>query len=110
MSHDSAIKIDFPFIVSKIPGMKLISLSPLANLSAKLMDLAPRQSPPLGIGAQVMGNDTVLALFNGAAHHTPPAALLLVSNSMIKKKPGDFYIQTYSIHIHPGISLNTTFL
>lgn len=89
MSHAATANIGFPFIVGQLKDMTLISLSPLSNLNAELMERAAHQSPPLGIGAFLMGNNTVLALFNGAAHHTPVSALLLVTNAMINKKPGN---------------------
>ena len=55
-------------------------------------------SPPLGIGAAVFQNKSThrsseysaFMLFNGAAPHTPPLALSLLSNAMLKDRAGTF--------------------
>ncbi|KAI1729462.1 ABC transporter domain-containing protein [Ditylenchus destructor] len=60
------------------------------DLQSALLDKA-YVSPPLGLGAAVLHNASqnasVHALFNGAAHHSPPAALLLISNALLKRDP-----------------------
>ncbi|KAI6235602.1 ABC transporter ced-7 [Aphelenchoides besseyi] len=85
--HAATAKIGFPFIAGQMKDMNLISIAPHTNLTQTLIEMAAKVSPPLGIGAVLLPNNTVLALFNGAAYHSPPEAVLLITNSMINKKP-----------------------
>ncbi|KAH7693576.1 ABC transporter ced-7, partial [Aphelenchoides avenae] len=80
---------DFPYIANKMKTTDSVRIPENAHLQRTLVRLAYR-SPPLGIGAAVntaAGNNTIVALFNGAAHHVPPMALLLLSNAFVKNQP-----------------------
>ena len=60
----------------------------MEDMNKYLEDVGAHMRPPLGIGAILTPNNTIYALFNGAAYHSPPSAVLLITNAMINKKPG----------------------
>uniref|UniRef100_A0A1I7SQX2 ABC transporter domain-containing protein n=1 Tax=Bursaphelenchus xylophilus TaxID=6326 RepID=A0A1I7SQX2_BURXY len=100
-SQSSTTSLNIPFLVGKLPQMRLLSLSPLGNMTAELIRRA-YEDPPLGIGANVMANNTIMALFNGAFLHGPPTAINLVTNSMLKKGPQaiQLSIEIYDVPTH----------
>lgn len=86
--------MDFPFILGKIPNIERIDISAFSNLQNSLLENV-YNSPPLGVGASVLMNNTsnrltVYSLFNAAALHSLPLALSFVSNSILKNLPSIF--------------------
>uniref|UniRef100_A0A915E7R5 ABC transporter domain-containing protein n=1 Tax=Ditylenchus dipsaci TaxID=166011 RepID=A0A915E7R5_9BILA len=64
---------------------RLLAIPSDTELHAALLKNA-YASPPLGIGAAVFDyNQSVYALFNGGAFHSPPSTLLLISNAVLQK-------------------------
>ncbi|KAI6175118.1 ABC transporter ced-7 [Aphelenchoides fujianensis] len=87
ITHSATAKVGLPFVAGQLKEMNVMPVSPHENLTEFLMDVATKVSPPLGVGAWLMENNTVFALFNGVARHSPPAAVLLLTNAMINKRP-----------------------
>lgn len=88
ISQVATSRIGLAFVAGQLPNAQLLPVSPLQDVNKYLEDAGAHMRPPLGIGALLAANNTVYALFNGAAHHSPPAAVLLVTNAMINKRPG----------------------
>lgn len=86
ISEKAPTLTNLPFVIQKIPGAKLLSMSALSDMNE---DLTKKwyDTPPLGYGANIMGNNTILALFNGASYHTVPMAVQLITNTMLKAAP-----------------------
>ncbi|CAD5216495.1 unnamed protein product [Bursaphelenchus okinawaensis] len=101
VSQGSNTSLNIPFLVGKLPQMRLLSLSSLSNVTAELIKNA-YEDPPLGIGAQVMANNTIMALFNGAYLHGPPTAVSLVTNSILKQGPEAIRltVEVYNVPTH----------
>lgn len=88
-----SLPMDFPFIIGKIPNIEHIAISEVADLQTSLLKYS-YNSPPLGIGVSVFQKKNklnVLALFNAAAIHSPVLAISLVSNALLKNRPGKFF-------------------
>jgi hypothetical protein len=73
-------------------GHKLLPIQNESSLQSELLDHT-YIVPPLGIGISASFNKSrnrtaVNLLFNGAATHAPPAALLLLSNAQINQTLG----------------------
>jgi hypothetical protein len=59
MSQSATAKLGIPFIIGQVENMESISISSKSNLTSVLMERAAHESPPLGIGASLMSNNTV---------------------------------------------------
>jgi len=105
LQESAKITADFPSLIAQMTKDNNRLLSIPENLDVQTALLKKSYiSPPLGIGAAVYHNksskDSVFALFNGAAYHSPPSTLLMISNAVLNKGPGNLLIGYYGYNYH----------